>query len=77
LVLRQGATLALAGLAIGLGLAALTTRTLSFFLLGVSAFDPAVFAGVSVALAGAAFAASVVPAIRALRVDPLIALRHE
>jgi putative ABC transport system permease protein len=77
LVLRQGATLALAGLAIGLGLAALTTRTLSFFLLGVSAFDPAVFTCVSLALAGAAFAASIVPAIRALRVDPLIALRHE
>jgi putative ABC transport system permease protein len=77
LVLRQGATLALVGLVIGLGLAALTTRTLSSFLLGVSAFDPAVFGGVSVALAGAAIVASVVPAIRAIQVDPLTALRRD
>jgi len=77
LVLRQGAALALVGLVVGLGLAALTTRTLSFFLLGVSAFDPAVFGGVSVALAGAAILASLVPALRAMRVDPLVALRRD
>jgi putative ABC transport system permease protein len=77
LVLRQGATLALIGLVIGLGLAALTTRTLSSFLLGVSAFDPTVFGGVSLALAGAAIVASVVPAIRAIQVDPLTALRRD
>jgi ABC-type antimicrobial peptide transport system permease subunit len=77
LVLRQGATLALAGLVIGVALAALTTRTLSAFLLGVSAFDPAVFGGVSVALAGAAILASFVPALRAVRVDPLVALRED
>ena len=77
LVLRQGATLALAGLVIGVALAALTTRTLSAFLLGVSAFDPVVFSGVSVALAGAAILASFVPALRAVRVDPLVALRED
>ena len=77
LVLRQGATLAVAGLGIGLGLAALTTRTLSFFLQGVSAFDPTVFIGVSVALTGAAMMASFIPALRAVRVDPLVALRAD
>ncbi len=77
LVLRQGASLAAGGLVIGLGLAALTTRTLSFFLLDVSAFDPQVFAGVSLSLAAAAMIASFIPARRAVRVDPLVALRHE
>ncbi|MEP6491310.1 MAG: ABC transporter permease [bacterium] len=77
LVLRQGAMLAVAGLAIGLGLAALTTRTLAFFLQGVSAFDPAVFVGVSAALTGAAMIASFIPAMRAVRVDPLVALRND
>jgi putative ABC transport system permease protein len=77
LMLRQGVTLAIVGVIVGLGLAALTTRALSFFLLGVSAFDPAVFAGASAALGGAAIVASYVPALRALRVDPLIALRHD
>ena len=77
LVLRQGTTLAVAGLVIGLGLALLTTRTLSFFLQGVSAFDPTVFIGVSLALTSAAMIASFIPALRAVRVDPLVALRHE
>lgn len=77
LVLRQGATLAVAGLVIGIGLALLTTRTLSFFLQGVSAFDPTVFVGVSAALTSAAMIASFIPALRAVRVDPLVALRHE
>jgi putative ABC transport system permease protein len=77
LVLRQGATLAVAGLVIGLGVALLTTRTLSFFLQGVSAFDPTVFVGVSAALTGAAMVASFIPALRAVRVDPLVALRHD
>jgi len=77
LVLRQGAVLAALGMAVGVGLAALTTRTLSFFLFGVSAFDPTVFGGVTVALFGAALLAGYIPARRAARVDPLIALRHD
>jgi putative ABC transport system permease protein len=77
LVVRQGGTLALIGLVVGLGLAAGATRGLSFFLLGVSAYDPTVFAGVSLALAAAALTASVIPARRALKVDPLVALRSD
>jgi putative ABC transport system permease protein len=77
LVLRQGGLLAGIGLVVGLGLAALTTRTLSVFLLGVSAYDPTIFAGVSAALVAAALAASLVPAGRAVKVDPLVALRND
>ena len=77
LVLRQGALLASLGAVIGLGLAAAATRGLSAFLFGVSAFDPVVFGGVTAALVGAAVVASLVPARRATRVDPLVALRAD
>jgi putative ABC transport system permease protein len=77
LVLRQGAIVAGCGMVVGLGLAALTTRALATFLFGVSAFDPTVFGGVAAALLGAALLAGYVPARRAARVDPLIALRHD
>jgi len=77
LVLRQGAKLAAAGAAIGLLLALAVTRTLSAFLVGVSPFDAVTFAAVTLAILAAALAASWVPARRATRVDPLIALRTE
>lgn len=77
LVLRQGATLMAVGGAIGLLLAAGATRGLSTFLYGVSAFDPAIFIGVTVALSLAALGASVIPARRATTVDPLVALRAD
>jgi len=77
LVLRQGGLLAFTGVGLGLLLAAATTRSLATFLLGVSAYDPGIFAGVTIALALAALVASFVPARRALRVDPLIALRAD
>ncbi len=77
LVLRQGATLAGVGAAIGLVLALASTRALSAFLLGVSAFDPVVFVGVTGTLLLAAVAASLVPARRATAVDPLVALRQD
>ncbi|HEV8357075.1 MAG TPA: ABC transporter permease [Gemmatimonadales bacterium] len=77
LVLRQGAILAAAGAVIGLGLAFASTKALSAFLFGVSAFDPFIFGGVTVALVGAAVVASLVPARRATRVDPLVALRND
>jgi ABC-type antimicrobial peptide transport system permease subunit len=76
-VLRQGAVLAAIGAVLGLGLAFAATRGLSAFLFGVSAFDPAVFAGVTAILVGAAIVASLVPARRATRVDPLVALRAD
>ena len=77
LVLRQGGLLAAGGIGVGLLISAGATRTLSSFLLGVSAYDPAIFAGVTLSLALAAVVASVVPARRAVRVDPLIALRAD
>ncbi len=75
LVLRQAGILAGTGAAIGLVLALASTRTLSAFLLGVSAFDPTVFVGVTAALVLAALGASWMPARRATTVDPLVALR--
>jgi putative ABC transport system permease protein len=77
LVVGQGAALAGMGVVIGLVLAGLSTKGLGTFLLGVSAYDPVIFGGVTVALATAAVVASYLPARRAVRVDPLIALRAE
>ncbi len=77
LVVRQGALLAGLGAVIGLALAFAATRGLSSFLFGVSAFDPVVFSGVTAALVGSAVIASLVPARRATRVDPLVALRND
>jgi putative ABC transport system permease protein len=77
MVVWQGLTLAGLGLGIGLLLSVGATRGLSSFLLGVSAFDPTVFVGVTAALATAAIAASLGPARRAMRVNPLVALRYD
>jgi ABC-type antimicrobial peptide transport system permease subunit len=77
LVLRQGLTLTLFGAAVGLLAAWVLTRHLSGLLLGVSATDPVVFGMVSMVLAMAAGLSSYIPARRASRVDPLIALKYE
>ncbi len=77
LVLRRSMTLVITGIVVGLLGATLLTRWLSGVLYGVSPLDPAVFLGVSALLAGAAFIATVVPARRATRVDPIVALRVE
>jgi putative ABC transport system permease protein len=77
MVVRQGLTLAGLGLGIGLLLSFGATRALSSFLLGVSAFDPVVFVGVTAALCAAAMAASLGPARKAMKVDPLVALRYD
>ena len=76
-VMRQGLTLALTGIGIGLGAAFLAVRVIASFLFGVSAGDPATFAAVAALLLGVALAASYVPSLRALRVDPIAALRAE
>ena len=77
LVLRQGGLLTLIGMVVGLAISAGATRALSFFLLGVSAYDPLIFGGVTASLAAAALLASFIPARRAVRVDPLVALRND
>ncbi len=77
LVLRQGALLAGMGSVVGLALAAGATRGLATFLYGVSPFDLAIFGGVTMALGLAALAACIIPAQRATRVDPIVALRAE
>ena len=77
LVVRQGLLLAAAGLGIGLLAAIAVTRAMTALLYGISATDPATFLGVALVLGGIAFIASYIPARRAARVDPLIALRYE
>ena len=77
MVLGSGVSLALVGIAAGLTLAFGVTRLLRGLLHGVTAADPATFVVVAVLLAGVAALASVVPAWRASRVDPVIALKSE
>ena len=77
LVLRQGARLAVAGLALGLLGAVAFTRLLASMLYGVSVRDPLTFAVVTLTLGGIALLAAFVPARRAARADPLQAIRSE
>jgi predicted permease len=76
-VVGQSLRLALAGIGLGLVLSYALTRLVASQLLGVSAKDPLTFAGVSCLLCAVALAASIIPARRATKVDPLIALRAE
>ena len=77
LVVRQGMTMTLIGLVLGLIGAYLLSRVIAGLLYGVSATDPLTFAGVSIVLLAVALLACLIPARRATRVNPLVALRTE
>ena len=77
MILMQTIKLAALGLAIGLGGAFLVARLLSSLLFGVGTHDPVTFLGVALLLLGVAVVAAYIPARRAMRVDPIVALRYE
>ena len=76
-VLNEGMVLALAGLVLGLGGAMAATRLLSSFLYGVTPTDPVTLVLIPVILISVAFLANYIPARRAARIDPMVALRYE
>jgi putative ABC transport system permease protein len=77
LVLGQGIALAIAGTAVGIGVALGVMRYLASMLYDVHANDPMTMIGVAVLLTFVAVAACYIPARRAMRVDPIVALRYE
>ncbi|MGH9956967.1 MAG: FtsX-like permease family protein [Pyrinomonadaceae bacterium] len=77
LVIRQGMILTFAGLVVGIAVGFVATRVLSAMLFGVTPRDPSTFVGAPVLLLLVAFFACYIPARRATRIDPLVALRYE
>lgn len=77
LVIAQGLKLALLGLLAGIVVALVLTRQLASLLYGIKAYDPLTFGSVALLLTAVAFLACYIPALRATRVDPLVALRYE
>jgi putative ABC transport system permease protein len=77
LVLGQGAKLAIFGIAIGLGVAFGAMRIISKLLFGVNAADPLTFVVTALLILAVSFGASLIPAWRAIKVDPMVALRYE
>ena len=77
MILDRGVRLTLIGIAIGVAGAIGLTRLMAAILFGVGARDPLTMLSVGVILAGVAIIASYVPAKRAMRVDPVVALRYE
>ena len=77
MVVRQGLSLVLAGLLLGIGVALVLTRFLATFLYQVKPVDPVTFVAVPALMLMVTVVASLIPGWRALRVDPLVALRNE
>ena len=77
LVLRQGLTLSVVGVAVGICVSLASTGVLRRFLYGIAPTDPATFGSLALLLIGVAAVACLIPARRAMRVDPMVALRHE
>ena len=77
MILRQSMTLVMVGIVIGFGVALAATRVMATLLYGVSVNDVSIYAVVIALLGAAALLASYVPARRAMKVDPMVALRYE
>jgi ABC-type antimicrobial peptide transport system permease subunit len=77
MILSEGVRFVAAGVVVGAIAAFVVTRSMSRLLFGVSQHDPVTFAGVALLLVAVAFTATYVPARRAARVDPSVALRME
>ena len=77
LILGHGAKMVLIGVGVGIGASLVLTRLMAKLLFGVSAYDPVTFLAVACLLVVVALAASYIPARRAMRVDPIVALRYE
>jgi putative ABC transport system permease protein len=77
LVMGEGVRLALAGIAVGATGAVLLTRSMTSFLFGVKPFEPSLFAALAAGLTAVVILACYIPARRATRVDPMVALRYE
>jgi predicted permease len=77
LIARQGLALVVVGMIAGLGIALIGARYLASLLFGITTHDPLSFAGATIALLAVALLATVLPALRAMRIDPVAALRSE